>query len=629
MSRKRKHKKSKSGSEGQWTRTGAQTTGEVSSSETQELESAPVAEPAAAEARNEKNNLAGPAKEGIRLEANPEAAGAAKPPDAVPGSKVSPSGQQAKPQFQEPEQIEEVSKKLSDTEQGPMEESEREPLYGEKPPSQGRLRKFLRWLWGPLPASVRLPSNPPGAIEGESIPTPSPAGGVPPSGRVPSGKISGVSGVSGGGPSSAVSRVHAVLMLERVLPELEETKRKLQSERETAQAKIRDLENDRDRYRAEAERARNERADIEGHTNVIRKSVNALERQLQEEKVMAARKVEEYEARIRSFEESLKNFRSPVTELRTDLEESQSQREQLESLLDRAKAELETTQRQLQEEREVSRGRIEQLESELSRKSGASEQAISERARIEERAALVQKALEVMEHQLREERESFAKRIQQLETELNQTRAKSTQLETRVSTLIGELEKGKSHSRKKVPAQETESQGGTTLTTGSAGRIQALERELDTGLSSVSTDKQTTRISRLESRWEDLKSRLLPKDKEIAELRLQAEEFRAQIEALEAALAEAKQPSGSSSGVAEAEVPGGGFLSPSRDAMEMLYRESMGKLTVLMASADIVLMNPKLDPKTKGSLQDIKTEGQALLELIRSYTLSPEAKKSE
>ena len=55
----------------------------------------------------------------------------------------------------------------------------------------------------------------------------------------------------------------------------------------------------------------------------------------------------------------------------------------------------------------------------------------------------------------------------------------------------------------------------------------------------------------------------------------------------------------------------------------------MGKLTVLMASADIVLMNPKLDPKAKGSVQDIKTEGQALLELIKSYTLPPETKKTE
>ncbi|MBI2818904.1 MAG: hypothetical protein HYX73_02905 [Acidobacteria bacterium] len=440
-----------------------------------------------------------------------------------------------------------------------------------------------------------------------------------------------MSRVTGSGPSSAVSQVHAVLMLERVLPELDETKRQLQQERETAQAKIRDLENERDRYRAEAERARYERGDIEGHTNMLRKSVSALERQLQEERGTAATKAEKYEARIRSFEESLKNLRSPVTELRTDLEASQSQREKLESLLDRAKAELETTQRQLQEEREVSQGRIEQLESELSRKSGASEQAISERARIEERAALVQKALEVMEHQLREERESFAKQIQQLETELNQARAKSTQLETRVSTLIGELEKGKSRSRKKgaAPEPEPEPEGSTTLTTRSAGRIQALESELDTGASSVSTDKQMTRISRLESRWEDLKSRLLPKDKEIAELRLQAEDFRAQIEELEAALAEAKQPSASSSGVAEAEESGGGFLAPSRDAMETLYRESMGKLTVLMASADIVLMNPKLDPKAKGSIQDIKTEGQALLELIRSYTLSPEAQKSE
>ncbi|MBI3935302.1 MAG: hypothetical protein HY316_11490 [Acidobacteria bacterium] len=463
------------------------------------------------------------------------------------------------------------------------------------------------------------------------MPTPPPAGRTPPAGPLSSGGVSEIPGISGSGPSSAVDRVHAVLMLERVLPELEEIKRQLQQEKESAQARIRDLENERDRIRAEAERARNDRGDIEGHTNVLRKSVAALERQLQEEKATAAKNAEEYEARIRSFEDAIKNSRSPVSQLRAELEESQTQRERLESLLERSKGELETAQRQLQEEREAAQGRIRQLQSELARKGGASEQAISERARIEERAGLVQKALDVMEQQLREERESAAKQIQQLESELDQSRAKSAQLETRVDTLIGELEKGKGRSRKKGSAAEPESEEGSTLTTRSAGRIQALENELATASSAMSAERQsaTTRISRLESRWENLKTRLLPKDREISDLRLQAEEFRAQIEALEAALAKSRQEAPASSGEAAAGEAGSGLLPLSREAVEKLYHQSMGKLTVLMASADIVLMNPKLDPKTKGSIQDIKTEGQSLLELIKSYTLPPEVQKSQ
>ena len=602
MSRKRKNKKSRPGGEGQGTTTGVETSGNLSASETQPPSSAAADGTAGSDGRDEKNNLAGPAPVGIGLEANPEPA------------------------------------RRNDTEQPDLEpriaeESDREPMYEAKPPSDGIIGRIVRWWRGPSPVTVRVPSNPPGSIAAERVPTAPPSGGAQAAERIASGKISEVSAVSAGGPSSAISQVHAVLMLERILPELEETKRLLRTERESAQAKTRDLENERDRFRAEAERARNERADLEGHTNMLRKSVNALERQLHEERATAATKAEEYEARLRSFEESVKHSRTPVAELRTELVENKLQAEQLESLLDRAKEELERAQRELQEERELSQGRIERLESELSRKSGAGDQAISERKRIEERAALVQKALEVMEQQLREERESSSNQVRQLETELTQSRAKSAQLETRVNSLIGELERNKSRSRKKGASRETESEESATLTTRSAGRIQALESELATDTSTTSAERQTatTRISRLESRWGDLKSRLLPKDKEITELRQQAEDSQAQIEELEAALAEARQHSGSPAAAAqgEGEETGGGLLALSRDAAQTLYNQSMGKLTVLMASADIVLMNQKLDPKVKGSVEDIKTEGQALLELIKSFTLPPESKKSE
>jgi len=420
-------------------------------------------------------------------------------------------------------------------------------------------------------------------------------------------------------------------MLERVLPELDEAKRQLQQERESAQARIRDLENERDRIRSDAERTRFERGDIEGHTNMLRKSVAALERQLQEERGTAAKNAEEYEARIRAFEESIKNSRSLVPHLRAELEDSQEQRERLESLVDRYKEELETNQRQLQEERDVARGRIEQLESELSRKSGAGDMVRSERNRIEERAGLVQKALEVMEQQLREEREAASKQILQLETELKQVRAKSSQMETRVGTLLGELEKSKGRARKKGAAPEPEPEENTALTTRSAGRIQELESELATGSSALSPEKQTTttRISRLESRWEDLKSRLLPKDREIGELRQQADEFRAQIDALEAALAEARTGSDATAAEDDSGKLATVLLPLDRQAVESLYSQSMGKLTVLMASADILMMNTKLDAKVLESLQEIKTQGQSLLDLIKSFTLPPEAKKSQ
>jgi chromosome segregation ATPase len=173
---------------------------------------------------------------------------------------------------------------------------------------------------------------------------------------------------------------------------------------------------------------------------------------------------------------------------------------------------------------------------------------------------------------------------------------------------------------------------GSTATRVPADRIRLLEQELASGPSSISTEKQTTttRISRLESRWEELKSRLLPKDSEIAELRRQSEVYRAKIEELAAALERArKQPSDLSAEQAtESRAQSSGLNQLTREAVHELYSRSMGKLTVVMASADIVFMNPKLDAKTRESVQDIRNEAQSLLDLIRSYTLSPNSKKS-
>src|SRR5207244_13451900 len=106
-----------------------------------------------------------------------------------------------------------------------------------------------------------------------------------------------------------------------------------------------------------------------------RKSVAALERQLQEERDGSAKHANESQKHIEALEEALRNSRAPVAQLRSDLEESKTQQARLESLVDRFKAEFETAQRELQEERQASRDRIQQLESDLNRKSGASDTA--------------------------------------------------------------------------------------------------------------------------------------------------------------------------------------------------------------------------------------------------------------
>jgi peptidoglycan hydrolase CwlO-like protein len=506
--------------------------------------------------------------------------------------------------------------------------------------SGGIFRKISRWWHGPSVVTVRVPSNPPGSIRTQR--PFAPPGAPPPANptitqpTLPSG--------------SGAERVHAVLKLEQTERELEETKRELQQEREESRARIQAVETERDQTRAELNRFFSGKGESEGHINILRKSVGALERQLQEEREAGAKNAEDSERRIQALEEALENARSPVQQLHAELEDSQSQQERLESLVERYKSELDAAQRQipeLQEELEAAQGKIRQMESELARKSGVSDTAKMERARIEERAGLVQKALDVMEQQLREEREASSKQIQQLEGERDQARAKSAQLETRVATLLRDLDSVKIQVRSKKKGQlaEADSDEGAALTTGSAGRLSSLESELATSGPLAAAEKQaaTTRISRLESRWEDLKARLLPKDREITELRHQNERQRseieeqrsemqqgqAEIERLQAALAAQQQPAPVSSAAVESSTsPGSGLMPLSADTVMTLYSQSMSKLTVLMASADILMMSPKLEASVRDTLQEIKSEGQALLDLIKSYTIPPDAPKS-
>ena len=71
-----------------------------------------------------------------------------------------------------------------------------------------------------------------------------------------------------------------------------------------------------------------------------------------------------------------------------------------------------------------------------------------------------------------------------------------------------------------------------------------------------------------------------------------------------------------------------GLLPLSADTVQTLYNQSMSKLTVLMATADIMMMDSKLASGVRDSLQEIKNEGQSLLDLIKSYTIPPDAPKS-
>ena len=430
-----------------------------------------------------------------------------------------------------------------------------------------------------------------------------------------------------GGPG--VDKVHAVLMLEQVLPELEAVRRQLVEEREAAHIKFAQLESERDQARAAAERARVERNEIEAHTNVIRKSVTALERQLQEERDAAAKQVEELEAerdrvrsergiseaRTRSLEDDLKSAGSSDPKLEAEIAEGRAEREKLELLLQSVRVELEEARRETHQDKGPAEEQIHRLEAEVDRRIGAGEQSRVERIRIEERAGIVQKALEVLEQQLREERGAAASQIQQLEADRDKSRARCAELEERERSLAEGKETAQRRTRKKkngndasVSELETELEKSRALTTKFEARIKSLEDELATARQQALQEKQTaaSRVEQLEAALNEARDQA-----RMSESKPAAEESPAKDAALPGA------------------APAGGIGTPglSSEAVESLYHQAMVKLTVLLACADIVLMNPKLEPGVRQTSEEIKTQGQALLDVIKSFTVPPESQQ--
>jgi hypothetical protein len=486
-------------------------------------------------------------------------------------------------------------------------------------PPRGLFGKLKRWFGGsnPTPAEKAPAAYAPGE--------PAFFVGKPemPRQDTQAERTAGTAAAKGAAPSSptgrggpGVDQVHAVLMLEQVLPELEAARRQLVEEREAAHIQFVQLEGERDQALAAAERARNERNEIEQHTNVIRKSVTALERQLQEERAAAAKQVEELEAerdrvrsergileaRIRSLEDDLKSGGASDPKLQAAIAEGRTERERLESLLQSVRGELEEARQQTQQDEGSAEEQIHRLEAEVERRIGVGEQSRVERARIEERAGMVQKALEVLEQQLRDEREAASSQIQQLEADRDKSRARCLELEERVGSLAEEKEAAQRRPRKKkdgtdanVAELETELEESRALTAKFEARIKSLEDELATAHQQALQERQTAA---------------------------------SRVEQLEAALNEARDQARRSESKLSA-APAGGTRTPglSSEAVESLYHQSMSRLTVLLACADIVLMNPELEPSVRQTSQEIKTQGQALLDVIKSFTVPPESQQ--
>jgi len=331
------------------------------------------------------------------------------------------------------------------------------------------------------------------------------------------------------------------------------------------------------------------------------------------------------------------------------------------STLERALPELEAARRELAEYKEQAEARIRQLETErdLSRAEvvGAREQ----RRQAETRAGMLERSLEAMEHRLHEERESYEARVRQCETERDQLRAdiESAQaerqpLDVRWQALEAQLEEAhRQLSEMKeagaMPASHPETHTGDS-------RWQAQEEELEAARQEAFAQREAVQeqLQQLLGEREQLASQLAAREQETLSLRQSARLMEATARSLEQALQETqerlyKAETGrkgrrrkdqdvlqEKAGENESEAPqsqasaGGAYGLPLPAAMAAdLYERSVMPLTVLLATADLLLMNPQFEGSAQEAVRDIKAQGQKLLEIIKEYTQPPERKQQQ
>ncbi len=231
---------------------------------------------------------------------------------------------------------------------------------------------------------------------------------------------------------SPAEQVHALLMHERVLAELETTQNQLEQERAKFQAQLRELEQERDASRIIAGKARAERAELEARSAVLRKSITSLQQQLQQE-------------------------REAANDADVVADDIGADSQQLQDLTKQLQEQVESLRQELQDEQKAHQETVVRFEAKLLDSQEFIDRVRATEIRTEENAGMVQKALEVMEEQLREEREEVAARISELELQRDQNQNRGDELQARVQELEAELE---SASPRLADSADSDSPGG-------------------------------------------------------------------------------------------------------------------------------------------------------------------------
>ena len=315
--------------------------------------------------------------------------------------------------------------------------------------------------------------------------------------------------------------------------------------------------------------------------------------------------------------------------------------------LERVLPELDAARREMEEMKIGSNHRIRQLEAERDQVRAEAEKTRAEKSGSDSRTGALRTALDDLERQARETQDTAAERIRQLEAERDQRRSEAEASRAEQHDLrlhIRQLEAQLEINQAARPVEEwaaLESRIQTLEEDLAAaqhrGRQQreAVEVELDAARERVQQENESleARLRQSETERKDLAASLAAKEEALRGSSRPAEIAPSRVQELEAELAEWKARAEAAPSRQEP-LPASQEAAPAPVAADEgrladLYQQSMSRLTVILACADLLAMNPRMDASSRETAQAIRDQGKLLADIIKTFTLPPDTRKAE
>jgi DNA repair exonuclease SbcCD ATPase subunit len=235
-----------------------------------------------------------------------------------------------------------------------------------------------------------------------------------------------------------------------------------------------------------------------------------------------------------------------------------------------------------------------------------------------ERIRQLETALEVQRSDAPEETPAFQARLQAMQEELDQTRQRAEQdIEAALETSkarIAQLEAERDRMSATLAAKEKK-------LSAAMGQIEEVQDQAQKLASEMA------QIHKLRAERDSLSSQLAAKEDEL----VTTSKLSHRVRELEAEITDLRDRAVTSSTPPPVQPAPAGSGSTLADPTRLaaLYQQTMSRLTVIQASAELLAMNSRLDASSRDTAKDIRTESQLLSEIIKNFALPPDMRRAE